>query len=524
MSFIASLAAMGTSLAASGLGALGVSTAAGTIGAGVASGLGAVGAGALTGSALGAVTSAATGQDVGEGASMGAMTGAIGGGLSAGLGSLAPAANAGTEAATAAGTQTAAELGSDVAIKATENAIPATYQGLSNQAVATGGENLLGQSASTFAPSYSSVGGNAGNIVGSGIGGTSTAGAIGDFLPTASNIGGSNAAIGNSGISAINNRLMANQLGSEFVSQAPTAPAPVTTAEKIGVYAKENPGLVSTVGSLGSGLALNSMMAPDTAALPTTPEDPWSKKFKYNQQFNYNSPFKYAAGGITDLDGYASQAQNIAAGGITQIPNPAEVADPEGYGQESVRMMAGGGFTGRLMDSVGDNLIQNIPLAHAFGWDSASEIPLIGGLFSKPEALPATATLTPEEKQKLMAMMAAQQGQQQMAQQPQQMARGGIADLGDYAAGGRPNLLHGAGDGVSDDIPASIAGKQPARLAAGEYVVPSRIVSELGNGSTDAGAQRLDEMVQKIQAGRKKTMGSKKQFANDSKAYKHLPA
>jgi len=55
-------------------------------------------------------------------------------------------------------------------------------------------------------------------------------------------------------------------------------------------------------------------------------------------------------------------------------------------------------------------------------------------------------------------------------------------------------------------------------------VVPSRIVSELGNGSTDAGAKRLDQMVQKIQAGRKKTMGSKKQFANDTKPYKHLPA
>ena len=106
----------------------------------------------------------------------------------------------------------------------------------------------------------------------------------------------------------------------------------------------------------------------------------------------------------------------------------------------------------------------------------------------------------------------------------QMMAQGGIADLGGYATGGRPNLLHGAGDGVSDDIPASIAGKQPARLAAGEYVVPSRIVSELGNGSTDAGAQRLDEMVSRIQAGRKKTIGNNKQFANDSKAYKHLPA
>lgn len=105
----------------------------------------------------------------------------------------------------------------------------------------------------------------------------------------------------------------------------------------------------------------------------------------------------------------------------------------------------------------------------------------------------------------------------------QAYAHGGIADLGSYSAGGKPNLLHGAGDGVSDDIPATIGGKQPARLAAGEYVVPSRIVSELGNGSTDAGAQRLDEMVKRIQAGRHKTLKGK-DYAKDTKAYKHLPA
>lgn len=504
MSFIASLAAMGTSLAASGLGALGVSTAAGTIGAGVASGLGAVGAGALTGSALGAVTSAATGQDVGEGAGMGAMTGAIGGGLSAGLGALAPATSAGTNAATTVGS----ELGSDAAVKALQNSIPASAQGLSSPVATTAGENLLGQSASTFAPSYSSVAGsNTGNIVGSGIHGASTAGAISDFLPSSGTLGG-NAAASNSGISAINNRLMTNQLGSQFASQIPETPVPVTTAEKIGAYAKENPGLVSTVGSMGSGIALNSMMAPDA---PTSPFEAQKSRYRWTGPNNFRwNPTGYAAGGITDLDTYMSNAQNI--------PNPREVADPEGYGGSSMQMLAGGGFTGRLMDSVGNNLLESIPLAHAFGWDSASEIPLIGGLFNKPEVI---ATLTPEEKKKLMDMAATQPGQ---IQQPQQMAQGGIADLGGYATGGRPNLLNGAGDGVSDDIPASIAGKQPARLAAGEYVISSRIVSELGNGSTDAGAQRLDEMVKRIQSGRSKTIGKGKEYAKDTKPYKHLPA
>jgi hypothetical protein len=93
--------------------------------------------------------------------------------------------------------------------------------------------------------------------------------------------------------------------------------------------------------------------------------------------------------------------------------------------------------------------------------------------------------------------------------------------LGGYSDGGR--LLRGPGDGVSDDIPATIGNRQPARLADGEFVIPARIVSELGNGSTDAGAKRLYAMMDKIQAGRKKTVGKGK-VAVDSKAKKHLLA
>ena len=100
---------------------------------------------------------------------------------------------------------------------------------------------------------------------------------------------------------------------------------------------------------------------------------------------------------------------------------------------------------------------------------------------------------------------------------------GGMAegDLGGYSDGGR--LLRGPGDGVSDDIPATINDRQPARLADGEFVIPARIVSEIGNGSTDAGAKRLYDMMDKIQAGRKKTVGKGK-IAVDTKAKKHLLA
>jgi hypothetical protein len=103
------------------------------------------------------------------------------------------------------------------------------------------------------------------------------------------------------------------------------------------------------------------------------------------------------------------------------------------------------------------------------------------------------------------------------------MARGGATqyDLGDYSDGGR--LLRGPGDGVSDSIPASIGNKRPARLADGEFVVPARIVSELGNGSTEAGARKLYAMMDRIQAARRGTVG-KGRVAKNSRSEKYLPA
>jgi hypothetical protein len=100
-------------------------------------------------------------------------------------------------------------------------------------------------------------------------------------------------------------------------------------------------------------------------------------------------------------------------------------------------------------------------------------------------------------------------------------AKGGEANLGDYSDGGR--LLKGPGDGVSDSIPAVIGKRQPARLADGEFVVPARIVSELGNGSTEAGARKLYAMMDRVQKGRRKSVGKGKVAVN-SKADKHLPA
>jgi hypothetical protein len=102
------------------------------------------------------------------------------------------------------------------------------------------------------------------------------------------------------------------------------------------------------------------------------------------------------------------------------------------------------------------------------------------------------------------------QGKKAQKREEYDYARGGIteATLGGYAAGGNPRLLRGPGDGMSDNIPAVIGRRQPARLADGEFVVPADVVSHLGNGSTEAGAKKLHSMMDNV---RKARTGKKKQ-------------
>ena len=79
----------------------------------------------------------------------------------------------------------------------------------------------------------------------------------------------------------------------------------------------------------------------------------------------------------------------------------------------------------------------------------------------------------------------------------------------DLAAGGRPaRYLRGGTDGMADKIKTDIDGKQPARLSHGEFVIPADVVSHLGNGNSDAGADVLYEMMDKVRTAR---TGTKKQ-------------
>lgn len=96
-------------------------------------------------------------------------------------------------------------------------------------------------------------------------------------------------------------------------------------------------------------------------------------------------------------------------------------------------------------------------------------------------------------------------------------ATGGILAL---ARGGAPRYLSGATDGMADKIPAQIDGKQEARLSHGEFVIPADVVGHIGNGNSEAGAQRLYEMMDRIRKARTGTPKQGKQINPN----KFLPA
>jgi hypothetical protein len=89
-----------------------------------------------------------------------------------------------------------------------------------------------------------------------------------------------------------------------------------------------------------------------------------------------------------------------------------------------------------------------------------------------------------------------------------------------YAQGGYLNTGGTVGDGMSDSIPATINGDQPAALSDGEFVIPADVVSHLGNGSSSAGAQRLKDMMSRLRKARTGNEEQGKQIAPK----KYMPA
>lgn len=456
-------AAGATAVGAGGVGLMGAGTT-----AALASGIGAVGAGALGGAGLGALGSAITGGDVGKGALYGALGGGITGGLSSAVGAL-PGSAAGSTTGAAAGSGGGSALGSSTGSLGLEAAKQAI-----NTPVAL--ENAAPALTSASQPISGAWGMGQGSLIG---GGTAPGIAPGTFGAPAL---GNSLGVGVQTAPAFSNAsAFATPQVNSLMSQAPQFEGVSQQAlEKAATHLATNPSpyagtLFSQYGVpiVGAGAMLGNYLGGDSGPTQATPPgQPWNPLSYYKfdpRRFQPSRPTYIRTG--------------YANGGITSLTSP----DPA--------MMQSGAAKVNFM-----------------GEDAYPTSQQKLNFYASPTQMPTSAQ---------QAMASYEPSTNPLTGEPiRHFANGGISDLGHYSDGG--NLTRGPGDGVSDDIPATIAGKQPARLADGEFVVPARAVSELGNGSTEAGAKRLYAMVDQIQNKRKKSMG-KKNIAVDSKARAALP-
>jgi hypothetical protein len=278
---------------------------------------------------------------------------------------------------------------------------------------------------------------------------------------------------------------MADKVGAGF-NQVTSSP------EALGAFGKQN---LMNIGAAAAP-ALNDAMAPKGPAVPGMPEeDPRyaGSPYRYNLASGFQgstparpSPY-YRPTGL----GYAEGGNVMMAAGGSYDDEP--MGDDPGMAAGGIAAYAAGGL--KLGEGIAKD--SDVDTASLGAYDAAKK---------RMEKQFAAANLKPREMPKSGI---AKLGQMKA------MAEGG---LGSYSDGGR--MLKGPGDGMSDDIPAMIGKKQPARLADGEFVVPADVVSHLGNGSTDAGAKKLYSMMDKVRTAR---TGKKKQ-APAVKADRYMPA
>jgi len=517
MTFIAA----GTAIAAGvGLGSGALAVAAGT----------AVAAGAA-GAGLGAIGAAATGGDIGKGALMGGVGGAVGGAFAPVLG--------------------AAGLGGGMASNIAAGGIAGAAGGAAGNAA--GGEDI-GKGAL--------IGGVMGGIGGA-MKGVTPAEEIADsnMIKASSKAGIASRALDNSVVagvpteSTINANMAAQQ---NLASAANTASnvgqsAPVSMSN-LGKYVAANPMSAVKAGApmLIQG-AMNGQGTPEKRApivIPSIGGAPLSKDFVAPPPITRDTMNRYYADGgevapqpQQPINKFAQMGLDMAqqqAAQQQQAPQGIAQLQPQGYAKGGLlEDVPGSGMLKSIYNSSIGNMVApdlgnklfasstpDTPVANAQQGENSNDD------FMRQVQQNVQRLHQAQMQQNYQAQMQqnyqAQPQQQTQQYQPQMYANGGITggdNLGGYSHGGIAGLTRGPGDGVSDSIPAQIgnSGKQPARLADGEFVIPARAVSELGNGSTEAGAKHLQAMVDKVQARRSKTTGKGK-IAVDSKARKSLLA
>jgi hypothetical protein len=458
--------------------------------------------GAAVGATAGGAGAAIQGGDPLKGALTGGAMGAVGGGLGAGFGAGAGATAGGTGGATAGGAGGAAA--------STSSVIPGAMAGAEG---ATLGSTI--GTASNVGTGISGVSAGGGSLGSAGFGnyGAINTGTSGLYAGAAPGAAGSTTA----GIPAGLTGAPGGALPVGYGSAGTTTPVTNVFGQAAGT-----PGYLSNtqLGITAGTSGLAGAMQAERGMLGVPPDEEYDgplSKLKYDpDRFTASAP-QYAPTSVY-RPSYAAEGgiMKLAGGGMTSEgnygypmnKNPDTMPNLEaryGMAEGGIARYAPGGaiLTGGLGGIPSGGGYQTTP-------DSLTPRGLEALMGNKKKRL------TQEELDSSMlqgltpAAYESVYGEGVRAEQRMtnpNLAKGGIADLGSYSDGGR--MLKGPGDGMSDNIPGIIGGKQPARLADGEFVIPADVVSHLGNGSTDAGAKQLYSMMDRVRKARtgKKAQG-----------------
>lgn len=250
------------------------------------------------------------------------------------------------------------------------------------------------------------------------------------------------------------NQLLANRANYEYnVMPMPQAMRPRTPAEQAAARDRQ---------LIGQQMMLNAMLA----AKPVVPPQNGTQG---NSQ--YNQGYYAGHGGADGVGGATSDGTDGGMGGVGDAGSPGMGATADGVGSDGGD---GGGDGGGGDGGGGDGSGGGFARGGAIGIMSAPKFQAGGEMESDAFVIPADV------------VSALGNGS----------TDAGVRKLNDYL--GVALLIEGEGDGLSDDIPATIDGEQPARVADGEVYIPADIVAQLGEGDPEEGAEMLYELIDKV--------------------------
>lgn len=187
--------------------------------------------------------------------------------------------------------------------------------------------------------------------------------------------------------------------------------------------------------------------------------------------------------------------------GFGAPPSSGQVLDYRDKGINPYKM-ANGGLLRSLQNTFGPIRLAEGGIATLVGEGSEGEVPSAptGGGNEKDVVVEAVRAIKGESQNPEVALGAflAQYGEDALRQLVDKVESGAMDETAQKSSG----KLEGPGDGMDDLIPASIEGKEDVLLSDGEFVVPADVVSGLGNGSSDAGARALEDMMARIREAR----------------------